>query len=107
MTLVQTAQIIGTISILLLFCIKFYIAITIGGSKALSAEQKVKHLIALILWTALYFLSLSVLRLFLLLGIGTIEQLRIVGGFSAVIPLGGVVFNLWIVRKLDGTQKDV
>ena len=93
MNIVQISQIVGVVAIFLLFSIKFYIAI----NKKFSAET----LRAAILWTTMYIFFLFILRLFSLLHIGTLDQLRVISGLSSVIPLLGVISQLYLNRKLN------
>lgn len=95
MTLLEFSQIVGTAAIFLLFVIKFYIAVTL------------KHFLrsgrVAILWTTIYVFFLFVLRLLGLFGIGSIDDLRIISGFSAIIPLIGVLSHLYLSRNMDVT----
>ncbi len=93
--MILTAQIIGTISIFILFCFKLWIAINPLSSR---------HLLRMaILWTTVYIFFLFILRLLSLFNIGTLDGLRVVSGFSALIPLVAVMIHLYLDRKLERT----
>lgn len=91
--LVFIAQMTGVISVFLLFCLIFWLAIAPKTTK--------RTLRVAILWTTIYFFFLFVLRLLSLLHIGTIDQLRIISGFTSIIPLVAVVVQLFLEKKLD------
>lgn len=91
MNIVYIAQIIGTISIFLLFCLKMYIIAT--------PQAWLKSGRAADLWTSIYVFFLFALRVIQLAGITTTEELRIVSGFTAVIPLAGVIAHLFLLKQ--------
>jgi hypothetical protein len=93
--LVSIAQVTGTVAIFLLFCIKFYIAI--------SPKSTNRLLRIAILWTTVYIFFLFTLRLLSLFNIGTIDQLRIISGFAALIPLIAIIVHVWLSRKIIKT----
>lgn len=97
MNIILLAQIIGTLSLLLLFCINFYIGIDI--------ELFYKAGRVAILWTTIFIFFLFFLRLLSLLHIGTMQQLQIISGFTSPIPLIAVIVQLYLTSKLkkDGT----
>lgn len=86
------AQLIGTISFFILICIKLYII------ASPSAWRKFGRVAAT--WFVVYFFFLFILRFISLLGVGTLDQLRIVSGFSTLIPLFGVIAHM-ILTKHD------
>jgi hypothetical protein len=87
----QAIQIIGTISLLLLFFIQFYMGIN------KSVFQKAGQ--TTLLWTSIYIFFLVFLRLLTLVHIGTTEQLRIISGFTSIIPLFFTLIQLFFTRK--------
>ena len=91
--MVQSAQIVGTIAIFLLFCIKFWLAISPTTTK--------KTLRVAILWTTIYIFFLFVIRFFSLLHIGTLDQLRIISGYTSLIPLTAITVHLFLQKKMD------
>ena len=92
-TMVQVAQVVGTIAIFFLFCIKFWLAINPTTTR--------KTLRVAILWTTVYIFFLFILRLFSLIHIGTIDQLRIVSSYASLIPLVAVIIHLVLEKKID------
>lgn len=110
-TLTQASQLVGIVSILLLFVIQFYIAITIKSSIDLKAPNLVRRLlvmidtlVALILWVAVYVLFLFVARVLSYFQIATLDELRIISGFGSLIPLIGVVTQLYLARKVENKE---
>ena len=95
---VYIAQLVGTISIFFLFCIKFWIAISPKSTK--------RTLRIAVLWTTIYIFFLFILRLFSLIHLGTQDQLRIVSGYAALIPLVAVIIHLFLQKKLDEEVKE-
>lgn len=93
MDIVELAQIVGTVTILLLFCLNFYIAI--------HARSYFKSGRVALLWTTIYVLFLFIVRFLSLLDIGTTNQLRIISGFTSLIPFLAVSIHLWLYRKID------
>ncbi len=98
--IVYTAQIVGIISFILIIIIKTTIAITIK-KWPISEEQKIDRLVAIILWMMIYFVFLLVLRSLSFFNIGTLDQLRIISGYATVIPLIGVIAQLFFQKKLE------
>lgn len=92
MNIVQISQIIGVVSILLLYLIDFYIVIHQPSFRKTGR-------IALF-WTSVYVLFLFVLRAIQLTGIATQDVLRILAGLSTLIPLIAVVAHLWLNKKV-------
>lgn len=93
MSIVHISQIVGTAAIFILFCINFYIGI---HEESFQRTGKVA-----ILWTTIYFFFLFALRLFSLLGVGTMDELRVISGFASMIPLLAIVSHLFIFKKLQ------
>lgn len=85
------AQWVGTISILALFIIKLII---VSNNKAWAKSGRVA-----VLWTTMYVFFLFVLRLVSITGAATTEELRIISGFSAVLPLLGVGSHLLLAES--------
>lgn len=98
MNIVDLAQIVGIISIFIIFCLKFYIAVV--PSAFVRAGR------AAILWFTIYVFFLFILRLFFILHIGTPDGLRIVSGFATLIPLLGIVFHLFIAKKVENATTE-
>ena len=98
MNIVYLAQLTGVVAIFLLFSLKFWIAISPNSSK--------KTLRVAILWTSIYIFFLFVLRLLSLFNIGTLDQLRVISGFTSLIPLLAVVIQLFLNKKLDEEVKE-
>lgn len=101
MNIVFLAQIIGVISIFLIFCLEFYIAIV--------PTAFVKAGRAALLWFSIYVFFLFVLRGVALFNLATPDQLRIVSGFSTLIPLIAIAVHLFLGKKLitDGEKKEL
>ena len=93
MNIVWLAQLIGTLSIFVLFCLKFWIAVNPNTTK--------KTLRIAILWTSIYVFFLFVLRLLSLFNLGTQDQRIIISGLTSLIPLTAVIVQLFIQKKLD------
>lgn len=93
MNIVTIAQIIGVVSILLLFSLKFYIVVID------SAWHKSGRIA--MLWTCIYVFFLFFLRLFALFELATTSQLRVISGFTSLIPLIAVVVHLFLVKKQE------
>lgn len=91
MNIIYIAQVTGAVSIFLLFAIKLYILI--------SPSAWYKSGRTAVLWTTVYVFFLFALRLLQLFGIGTLEELRIVSGFAAVIPAAGVLIHLLLFQQ--------
>lgn len=92
MNIVQISQILGTVSILGLFCILFYMVINnrlfrIYGRTA-------------VLWTCIYVFFLFILRLMMLFQLATLDQLRVISGFSSLIPLCAILVQYFLLRNL-------
>lgn len=97
MNIVQIAQIVGIIAIFLIFCLKFYIAVNTYAF--LRAGR------AAILWFTIYVFILFILRGLSIFHIATTDQLRIVSGFGTIIPLLGIVFHLFLSKKIETGEK--
>lgn len=93
MSIVYLAQLVGTITIFLLFALQFYVAVNPRSSK--------KLLRVVILWTTIYILFLFTLRVLSLAHIGTLDQLRVISGFSSLIPFVAVVAHMWLYHKIE------
>lgn len=98
MNILLISQYVGVISILLLFLIKFYIAV---DKQAFQKAGRVA-----ILWTSIYVFFLFVLRLIQITNIANSNQLRIISGFTTIIPLIATVIQLWFnnneIKKQEG-----
>lgn len=92
MTIIYYSRLVGTIAIFLLYSIMFYIGLKV------SLFRKVGRVA--ILWTTFYIFELFFLRLLSLIHIGTLDELTIISGFSALIPLIAVIIHIWLVRKV-------
>lgn len=97
MNILIISQIIGTIAVFFLFIIQFWMSINE------TSFQKSGRVI--LLWTSTYIFFLFVLRVFTLFKIATLDDLRIVSGFSALIPLVAVIIHLLIVKKIEETPE--
>lgn len=93
MNIVTIAQITGVITIFLLFCLKFYIAV--------SPKSSTKLLRVAILWTSIYIFFLFIIRAISLSGIATLDQLRVISGFASVIPFLAVLAQLWLDSRIE------
>lgn len=89
--LVKTAQITGTVAIFFLFCIKLYI---VANPIAWAKSGRVASL-----WTIIYIFFLFILRLINLQGTADMDALRIVSGYSAIIPLVAVIAHLFLFKQ--------
>lgn len=93
MNVETVAQIVGVVSIFLLFALKTYIV---------SSNQRFMRIgRPAMLWTIVYIYFLFFIRLLSLIGIGTLSSLRIISGFASVIPLLGVLYHLFLQAKED------
>lgn len=92
MNIFYIAQIIGTISILLLFIVIFVIALSPKSSKEILRIS--------IIWTAIYIFFLFILRLLLIISIGDRNQLSIISGFTSPIPLVAIIIHLLFEREI-------
>lgn len=90
---VLVANIVGTVSIFLLFVMKFFIAI---NNHLFRKSGRVA-----ILWTTIYVFFLFMLGLVRLLNIASQDELRIISGFTSVIPLIGVATHLFLNKKIE------
>lgn len=91
--IVEVAGVVSVISIFLLFCLQFFISVHLPSFKKSGR-------IALF-WSAIYILFLFSLRLFQFTNLATADQLRVLAGFSSLIPLLAVVIHLWFYNKLE------
>lgn len=99
MTVNEWAQLIGVVSIFLIFSLDACIAIL--------TKLYIRCGRAALLWTAVYVLFLFFLRACAYLGIGTIEELRVLSGFSSLIPLLALLLHLYLARKIDDNNKEI
>jgi len=90
--IVLIAQVTGTISIFILFCLEFYMGV---HEKSFQKSGRVA-----LLWTSIYIFFLFILRVFTIFNIGTLDQLRIISGFSALIPTFMVTVHLFLLKKI-------
>jgi hypothetical protein len=93
MDIQNIAQITGIISLLLLFMTKFILVV--------SDDTGPSPLKTGVLWTSLYIFFLFVLRVCSYFDVGTMEQLRVISGFSSVIPITAVLVHLYLSRRVD------
>lgn len=96
MNIVLIAQIVGVASIFLLFVLKFWIAIDKRSSN--------QTLRTAILWTSIYIFFLFILRIFSIFNLATQDQLRVVGGFTSIIPLIAVICQLFLQKKMTDEE---
>lgn len=89
----QTAQTVGIISLLLLFGLEFFIVIH-------TPSFKKSGRIAM-LWTVIYVFFLTALRVISFYKLATVDQLRVISGYSTIIPLVAVVIHLFFTKKLN------
>lgn len=85
------AQLTGTISIFLLCCIILYI---IANTASWAKSGRVAAL-----WLIIYIFFLFILRAINLLGIADQNSLRIISGFSGLIPLLGVCIHMFLFKQ--------
>lgn len=91
--IVYMAQVTGTIAIFIFFCLMFWISINPNSTKKTS---KVANF-----WASIYVFFLFILRLLNIHHLGTIDQLRIISGFTTLIPLIAVIVNLFLQKKME------
>lgn len=94
--IVYIAQVTGTISILILFCLEFYLSV---HEKSFQKSGRIA-----LLWTSIYVFFLLVLRILSLLHIGTMDQLRIISGFAALTPTLTLIIHLFLIKKITNTS---
>ncbi len=97
MNQVEIAQIVGVVSILALFSLKFFIVIH-------TPSFKKSGRIAMF-WTVMYVFFLTALRLLNVFNLATQDQLRIISGWSTVIPLVAVIIHLFFFKKLNEDEE--
>ncbi len=97
MNIVFYAQATGTVAIFLLYCLLFWLSIMPTTTKRILRTA--------ILWTTTYIFFLFVLRALNLLHLGTLDQLRIISGFSSVIPLLAIIVHLFLEKKINEEVK--
>lgn len=114
MNIVEAAQITGIISILLLLFVQLYTAITIKAGINLDTRNVVPGLmkvidtlVALIVWACTYWLFLGVLRAFAFYQLFTTEQLRIISGFTTVIPLVACLCHIALLKKFNRDMEKI
>lgn len=93
MNIIVIAQIVGLISFIILLCIKFYILIDIRTFRKSGRAAG--------LWLTIYLLFLVILRSLSLFKLADIQQLTIISGFSALIPLFGIIIQLILTKKME------
>lgn len=93
MNIVEIAQITGVVSIFALFSINFYITV-------LDYAWRKSGRVAM-LWTTVYIFFLFFLRGLSQINVGTTDQLRIISGFSSLIPLLAVVIHLFFTKQIE------
>lgn len=89
---VEAAQVTGTASILFLFLINFYIAVV---ESSFEKSGRVA-----LLWTTIYILFLFIVRSINLIDNSLVDALRIISGFSSLIPLIAVIWHLFLNKKI-------
>lgn len=87
---VYIAQIVGTISVLLLFVIKLVI---VSNPILWAKSGRIASL-----WTIIYVFFLFVLRIFSLFHLADIDSLRLISGYSSLLPLLGVISHLFLFQ---------
>lgn len=92
MNILLIIQIIGVLSIFLLFALIFFMAL----NKKVSSQS----LRTVMLWTAIYIFFLFVLRFMLFLHIGTREQLTLISNLTSPIPIIIVLIQLFLEKKM-------
>lgn len=92
MNTVQIAQLLGAVSIGLLFCINFFIAI--------SEEHFQRVGRTAFLWSTIYFFFLFMLRFININHLATRDEISLLSGFSAPIPLLFVMIHLFLSKKV-------
>lgn len=98
MNIVKIAQTVGVVSILVLFILKFFIVVH-------TPSWKKSGRVAM-LWTTIYVFFLFILRVLSTYNLASLEQLRIISGFSSLIPLLAVIIHLFFKKKLDSEVKN-
>lgn len=97
MNMITAIQIIGTISIFVLFVLDFIIALDKRSSN--------RTLRTSIIYTALYIFFLFIIRVLSILHIGTLDELRIISGLTSPIPLLAVIAQLFLEKRLEKSSK--
>lgn len=95
MNISQIAQLVGAIALLVFFAIDFVIVIIPRLFDKFGRTAS--------LWLLIYIFIILMVRVLSLIGAATLDQLRVISGFSALIPLVAVVVNLIFVKY---TEKD-
>ncbi len=99
MTNVQIAQLVGLASALLLFALDGFIVI---HSPSWRKTGRIASL-----WIVIYIFFLTVLRVISYYNLATMEQLRIISGWSTLIPLLAVVSHLFLAKKIIDGEKEI
>ncbi len=99
MSTLEISRLIGTVSLFLLFAIKFYIAIRWTRFYRTGRIA--------ILWTSMYIFFLFILRLLAAFNWGTIDSRTIIAGYSSLIPLLAVIIHLFLDRKIDQDAEEL
>lgn len=99
MNLVEIAQLVGVVSIFLIFCLKLYIGLYLPAFKRAGR--------AAILWFTIYVFFLFVLRGISFLEWATMDQLRIISGFATLIPLVGILTHLFLSKKIENGSREL
>jgi hypothetical protein len=100
MTAVELAQIVGIFSIYSLFALKIFLAV---NKERYSKET----MAACTLWTAMYFYFLGFLRLLSFMELATSDALRVVSGWSSLIPLVAVIVHLFFMKGKQLTEENI
>lgn len=93
MNTVDVAKLTGTVSVLLIFILQFWIAINPRSSK--------RTLRACVLWFSVWVFFFFTVRILSLTKIATSDELSIILGFSLLIPLVGIIAQLFIEKKVQ------
>lgn len=92
------AQYVGIVSIFIIFCLKFYIAVY--------TPAFIRAGRAALFWFSIYALFLFLLRFLQLLGVTDADTLRIISGFTTLIPLTAIIIHLLLSKRIEvGTEK--
>lgn len=97
MGIVQIFQIIAVVCSLLFFTLNVVIAI---NTRYFRKSGRVA-----LMWSGLYMLYLSIVRLVSYLGIASIDELRVITAFSSLIPLLSTLIHLFVIKPVVETKR--
>lgn len=95
----EIAQTIGLVSIFLIFILKLYIAVV--PSAFLRAGR------AAILWFTIYVFFLFTIRFLSYFELATLTDLRIISGFSTLIPLIAIILHLFLGKRVEKSTEKI